>query len=158
MKYWYLIPLFLIVVILFNHQGRLSSSKVSKVDLSYLSVTPYPTTSLEGDHLLEVVNQWRVKIGKKIYKKNNELCNIAEARTKEIQTDFNHDKFYNHTHDFYYEAMQENILAGDQYISYKTALDSWLQSASHSAALHKDYQYSCIKCLNNRCVQIFMNL
>lgn len=76
---------------------------------------------------------------------------MTDVRAQEIQTDYSHDKFLTR-YRTYPVKISENLTGA---VSEQEALTSWLKSASHSATLHKDYQYSCISCLNNLCVQIF---
>lgn len=108
---------------------------------------------VSSEKLMSVVNNWRHTQGLKPYTKNDWLCEQAEKRVKEIQIDFSHNGFWNIKGD--YRDLAEN-LSKDIFNEHQH-LNGWLNSASHAANLKANYYFSCIRCENNYCVQLFAN-
>lgn len=119
------------------------------------SPTVIPTLApFSAEKLMSIVNDWRQTQNLQLYTENETLCKIASERLVEVQSNWSHDGFVA-KHNTYLPNtyMSENL--GRGYDREEELLTSWLNSPSHAANLNKDYQYSCIKCDNNYCVQEF---
>lgn len=109
------------------------------------------------DVLWNRVQNWRVQTGLPKYIINYDLCIIADMRVEEIKKEFNHDGFFDHSPEYlYYSNMSElaeNLVKN--YPDEDTMLSKWLDSEGHRRNLQDGYTYSCIRCSENHCVQIF---
>jgi len=114
-----------------------------------------PTPGVDENYLWDVVQSWRKSEGKKPYIKHPEICQMAKERAEEIAVDFSHDKFSEKYDGTVPYILSENLANAS---TAEEMLDGWLNSASHAAALNKNYKYSCISCRYIRCVQLFSNL
>lgn len=139
-----------------------ASNELKKVDPPLVkqevvstSPTPNPSPSpflLDADKLYSEVQQWRTNNGYDTYKTSQFTCNAADIRVKEIQTTNDHSGFYKR-YDGQGVRISENL--GNNYPSEEGMVRAWENSPTHRENLEKDYPYSCIRCLNNKCVQIF---
>ena len=113
-----------------------------------------PVPQINDEELWVLVNNWRKSEGRKEYKESELLCSFANERKYDLVKDYSHDGFHKRydNNSFY---ISENIVAAS---SGKEALDKWLNSPAHAAALREPYSHSCIKCQNRYCVQLFANL
>lgn len=128
--------------------------------LTYYGPTPSPQESLiSAEKLMSTVNDWRYSQGLQIYKNDERLCELANARAVESQLDFSHKAFYKRVDSssvgFGYKDLAENLISG--YNDENKALNIWLSSPTHLKNLKYNYSHSCIGCDNNYCVQIFAN-
>lgn len=125
--------------------------------VQYQAVTPMDVfktpPQIDEDDLLSAVNTWRSESNFTAYKKSDILCGYATRRVKEIQVNWSHDGFENMPRIDSFQILGEN-LSKDFYTSNKT-LNSWLNSPSHKKNLTENFTYTCIRCENNHCVQIF---
>lgn len=116
-------------------------------------------TQLNAEKLMSIVNDWRQSQGLQPFSNNDNLCTLADQRVNEIQNDNSHNGFIervnNQTFGFSYEKLGENLEQG--YPNEQEALNHWLSSPEHLKNLKDNFQYSCIKCLNDKCVQEFGN-
>ena len=121
---------------------------------SMVKVLPPLPPVIDEDELWMLVNNWRKSEGRKEYLKSDLLCSFANERKYDLVNDYSHDGFHKRydNNSFY---VSENIVGAS---SEQEALDKWLNSASHAAALREPYSHSCIKCQNRYCVQLFANL
>lgn len=108
---------------------------------------------IDEDRLWEVVNEWREKQGKSLYKTDIVLCGYANERVKKIQSDWSHDGFHTLKKVDQFTTLGENIL--NDFDNEETGLNSWLNSTTHKANLDENFSHSCIRCENNYCVQLF---
>lgn len=119
-------------------------------------IIPSPTPLIFSEEKLwSLVNEWKINQGSNPYIKDQRLCNLANVRLEEIRLKNNHDGFWNHTNDFPHKELAENL--SSDYIFEDKALIGWLNSPPHRKTLEHDYKYSCLKCLGDRCVQLFAN-
>ena len=107
------------------------------------------------DILWALVQNWRLENNLQPYAKNQKLCEIANIRVQEIQTDFSHDKFLTRFQHSPY-VITENLVR--HFPFEPDMLKAWIESPGHLTALKTSYTYACIACSNDNCVQIFSNL
>lgn len=116
---------------------------------------------VSSDEVLNSVQGWRQFVGKPTYRFDERLCYLASERAIQIQNDFSHDGFK----DFYtnyrtslseFPKVAENLSEG--WGKPNDILNAWLESPTHREILEKDYTHTCMRCLNNKCVQIFATL
>lgn len=120
-----------------------------------------PTTNREvtivwrinSEKLMENVNNWRLSQNLPKYETDKWLCEQADLRANDIQTDYSHQGFIDRYENKY--DLGENL---SENYSENYALGAWLNSPSHAKNLYADYKYSCIKCKESKCVQLFANL
>lgn len=109
-------------------------------------------TELDADELLKLVQDWRISQGLPEYKVSEELCQIANVRINEIQSDFSHERFIsrykNRT-----TSISENL--GKDAYTEDSLLNAWIDSASHLEILKMNYSKSCISTSGTYAVQIF---
>lgn len=115
------------------------------------SIEPKPQT-LSEEKLLGMINLWR---GNKAYIEDKNLCEIAEFRAWQIQKNFNHDGVYS---ELVY-GMTNFMRAGENlardFSTERQTFEAWLASPTHKANLDADFTHSCIRCIEDDCVQIF---
>ena len=104
--------------------------------------------------MFSIIQDWRVSKKLRKYIENKELCKIADIRVEEIQKDFSHNKFLSNYQSFK-STVGENLSLD---FTEELTLKGWLNSPTHAKALRTNYKYSCVRCLNRACVQIFSNL
>ena len=119
----------------------------------YPSITPH--SPLSADKLFTLVNSWRVSQKLPEFTKDNNLCEFAKERMKEIKSDWSHAGFLLNAKKTPYVVLGEN-LARD-YNNENDTLNSWLNSASHEANLRDSYQLTCIATEDNYVIQLFAN-
>lgn len=124
---------------------------VSKpIDKSYTEVSTSPKIS-NVDKLFFLINNYRKQNNLPAFEKNEELCTIAEKRSK-IELDY-HKGFLEEYSSYPYK-ISENVTTGlDPY----NAFIGWRRSPSHNAAMLSDWKYACVSC-HTTCVTIFSNL
>jgi uncharacterized protein YkwD len=148
--------LMVLFILFFLSVGFVSGALVFAIIIS--KNPPITNQKLDQDILFALVQEWRVENGLRPYTKSQKLCDFASKRAKQIRTNFNHDEFLKDIHTTGVLGVgeySENL--AEVYEDEKTTLKGWLNSASHSAALHRDYKYSCIATYNNEAVQEFGN-
>ncbi len=112
--------------------------------------------SLNADVLFSMVNEVRSQSGLPAFQKDAKTCSIAQERLPQIYDEImvNHDM-----HAGFY-ALHLPYWATENLIYQKTeiaALDWWMHSPIHRAAILGDSQYSCVACQGNACTEIFTN-
>jgi uncharacterized protein YkwD len=117
------------------------------------NATPRQRKPINEEKLWTLIQTWREENHFKTYIRNDQLCDIAATRAPEYNIDGNHDKFIARFHDLSYKISENATGAYDE----QDALERWLNSAPHRAALESNWIYSCVKCYQNSCVQIFTN-
>ncbi len=107
------------------------------------------------------IEEWRQKEGLSLLKDDAKLCQLADKRVNDIQASYNHDPRSIRAfqiNDGYPYGISENLAGGPYHIGEEEEiLTAWLNSPSHRAALEGDWKYSCIRCKNGMCVQLFTN-
>lgn len=121
-------------------------------EITYITVpVESVTTPIDQDRLFKAVNEFRVKEGLPEYSIGDRACTIASERVKDIQTEFSHRLFFSRVING--EDVGENLSNG--FYNETEIVHAWIYSKKHRINLLELYPKSCIKCENNRCVQIF---
>lgn len=111
--------------------------------------------SLNENKLWSLIQDWRTKSNLKPYIKDQRLCDIAKERATELYKlgylD-NHEGFLSR-YSSYPFVLSENASAFHP--NEISALNGWINSPTHLKNLQKLYLYSCLKCKDTFCVQIF---
>lgn len=141
------LSLFAIYVLGFNSGLKSVPSSASP------TISIVQEVKLDSDVLWAIIQNWRLENNLKQYVKDQRLCKIAEIRASDIQTDYSHDGLYKKYSNYPY-TIQENVAGG---LKEQDVLNSWLSSKPHTETLKKNYSYSCVKCMNTLCSQIFSN-
>lgn len=129
-----------------SHNSEQAQSYVA----SYKPLSPADSKTIWLD-----VQEWRKENGYSEYKEDDSLCAFADKRLVAVQDNFSHDGFVEASHKELknYKRAGENlarVLDGDH-----NFLKSWLSSESHRAILEDSFTYSCIRCEDFTCVQVF---
>lgn len=112
-------------------------------------------TSVDEEILFNLVNEWRVNNNLKPLLVSEPLCDFASIRVEEIKKDFSHDKAFVHRKNTGINV-GENLSAPFTNPNEQKLLNAWLNSPTHKDNIADDhYIYSCLKCSENYCVQIF---
>lgn len=110
-------------------------------------------TGLKAGVLFDLINQHRSKLGLPSFEKEDKICALAQSRAPQLEAEFAsgrlHSGFYNKH--LPYRA-SENVI---QMKTEEQALNWWLHSPVHRAAIEGDYQYSCISCSGSSCSEVF---
>lgn len=123
-----------------------------------VTTTPIPSPTpfiFSEKKLWSLVNEWRISQNLSSYTEDQRLCNLTEIRLKETSSDNSHNGFWKHINDFPHNGLAENLTS--DYIFEESSLGGWLNSPPHRKTLEDNYKYSCLKCLGDRCVQLFAN-
>lgn len=111
------------------------------------------TEPIKQDVLWSLIQDWRIASERPPYTVDSKLCDYADSRVKEIQNDFDHQKFVDMEKSDNFTTLSEN--ASKNTNTEKQTLDAWLASHTHRSALEDQYTHSCLRCESNYCVQIF---
>lgn len=108
------------------------------------------------DTLIYMIDHYKQGYSGYIYHRDERLCEFASYRLDQIQQEFKHfDK--NDSRSFLsstkYQMIGENLSQGFE--RPESVLRAWLDSKTHKENLDRDFTHSCIRCNNNKCVQIF---
>lgn len=119
--------------------------------------TPAPTGTLSADLLFDMINQHRTSISLPVYQKEAQVCAVAEGRKDEITheifvTGALHSGFWADNHAFW--ATENMIWQHTE----TEAMNWWLNSPVHRAAIEGDYTYACGTCNGEVCNMIFSSL
>ena len=130
--------------------------------LAFILFKPFSFTTISSspvineEKLWSLIQDWRVKNNLEPYIEDQRLCDIAKKRAPEIQNEIDssttHSGFLTKFKNYPYK-ISENVIAYAKDES--DALNWWLSSSSHRKALEYSWSYSCVKCFNNFCSQIF---
>jgi uncharacterized protein YkwD len=112
------------------------------------SSNPQSTTSTNDvqSFIISQINAYRTSLGLATVKPNNETCNFAALRAKEIATSFSHDGFNQRisSHTLPYASwskVTENIAMTSDYKSVETM---WQNSPGHAENMRADTPYVCV--------------
>lgn len=120
--------------------------------LSFRNATNTPIVT-NSEKLMINVNNWRLSQGLQPYQSDNWLCDQATLRVYDVRNGISHEGLH-----LRYEGkydLSENLSEG---YTEDEALTAWLNSPTHSEILHKNYTHACIRCIDNKCVNLFANL
>lgn len=109
------------------------------------------TVPIDETRLFKAVNEFRTKEGLSVYTENSRSCELASQRVNDIQTEFSHRLFFSRV--IVWEQVSENLSIG--FPNETEIVHAWVYSRTHRENLLKPYPKSCIRCVSNRCVQIF---
>lgn len=123
----------------------------------YLSASTSATkkvVSLNPDLILQLINLHRKSKSLAPFRKDTQLCELAEARAPELDEEIFstkrlHEGLYNRDIPFW---ITENMA---HYPSEEVIVNWWLNSAIHRAAIEGDSIYSCGACYGDSCAQLF---
>lgn len=118
-----------------------------------LFVTYSIFTPINQKELWEIIQRYRMDIGKPVFIEDPRLCALADERVQEIKIEFKHrltESKYNTEY-----SKSEILLGCEFYCNSFIALDTWLNSPPHKSAIDGDWKYSCLRCSSGYCVQIF---
>lgn len=130
----------------------------AKNPLSQITSEPVATPLISQEKLWSLVQQWRAGSNRTQYKESAYTCSLADVRVKQIQTNYSHEGLAELVQTPKFKptpgnSAQENIAAGNSSEIYE--INAWLNSPDHRETLEKPYPYSCLRCENNFCVQVF---
>lgn len=147
MKIKNLIAVFAIISVSF-FSGVIISNELNK-PVNSIEIKPLV---VDSSVLFKNVNDWRTSQGLAKYTENQLLCDQTSIRVFDIQSDLSHSKLHERFDNKY--DIAENISFG---LNEKDALAAWLASPSHKENLLSNYKNSCIRCIGNKCVELFAN-
>lgn len=122
----------------------------------YVTPTPTPTTSPNGDVLFDKVNKWRIDNKLKPFTKTDRVCDSAKIRLYEIKSDFSHNGFISSR---FCNSKTEGCIIGENLakgnMTEDEILEAWLASPLHRENIEFNFVYSCIVTEGNFVVQHF---
>jgi len=102
------------------------------------------------------VQSWRAQNRLTTYKESELLCKYSELRLNDMSAGFNHDNFIASRSDqIYSENPNFSHLGENLSENFVEPLEKWLESPTHKKNLVEPFEYSCLRCKNNYCVQLF---
>ena len=118
------------------------------------STTPAPIlTGSNADILFQMTNDYRAKMGKPAFEKEERLCKIAEARAPQVSSELAAGTLHKGFRELnlpYWAT--ENIAA---YATMKENFQFLSTDYIHRKAIESDHKYSCTACVGTSCSQIF---
>ncbi len=139
---------------------QFAATQPAATEIPTMTVTPTPAVAtahqLDAEKLFSLVNQKRTEAGLAPLQKNGAVCEVAQARAPEMQSNVMsgnmHAGFYARKPDY---QSTENIIYMQ---TEEQALNWWLNSPVHRSAIYGSYADSCLVCEGNTCAQIFANV
>lgn len=127
---------------------------ISKPIYTPPSLQTTPTATLSAELLFSVINGYRSKIGLPPFEHDGGVCAVAESRREEIVNEIFvthalHSGFY--AKNLPYWATENMIWQNDEI----QALEWWLNSPVHKAAIEGSYKYACGVCNGQVCNMVF---
>ena len=121
------------------------------------SPVPESNGSLSADVLFNMINEHRAQINLPAYQKEDQVCSIATGRREEIVEEIFvtgqlHAGFWADNHPFF---ATENMIWQHSEVE---AMNWWLNSPIHRAAIEGDYLYACGTCNGEVCNMVFSSL
>ena len=118
--------------------------------------TSQPTATLSADVLFDLVNNHRKNLGLTQFEHDTRVCSVAESRRDEMVNEIlvtrtMHAGFY--SKDLPYIATENLIYQHTE----TEALNWWLNSKVHRAAVEGNYKYACGVCNGQVCNMVFTN-
>lgn len=144
--------LLLVVAIFIDKAGTDKSTFLAKY-------SPIPTQTivyLNSDKVEMLINEYRESNGMSTLSRLEALCDIAVIRLRDSKLDWSHDGFFTMASSNKYwgfSRVGENL--GKDHVDERHLVDTWLNSLKHKENLDYPYAYSCVKCGEGYCVQIF---
>ncbi len=109
--------------------------------------------SPNAEKLFQMINDYRSKLGKPSFEKDERLCKIAESRAPQVDGELASGALHKGFKDLnlpYWAT--ENIAA---YATIEDDFKFWLSDYIHKAAIESDHKYSCVACIGASCSEIF---
>lgn len=112
-----------------------------------------PTVTLDSEKIFGMINDYRSKLGLTPFEEENSVCSLALTRSTEIPGEIQngtlHSGLYNRNLPYW---IWENAKYGSDEAG---TVAWWLASHIHHASIIGDYKYSCVKCTNSYCSELF---
>lgn len=124
--------------------------------VSPVQALPAPTATLSADTLFSLVNSHRAEIGLASFEHDAQVCSVAQSRAQEIPQEI----FVTHQLHAGFYAKNLPYYATENLIWQHTeaeALNWWLHSPIHRAAIEGNYKYACGVCTGEVCNMVFTN-
>lgn len=104
--------------------------------------------------LTDKVNAWRTQRSLPSLPEEESLCKYAKTRSREIKTEWNHNKFLSdQCSQTNYGHCGENLSQG--YTIDQEILTAWEKSPTHLENLESNWSAMCIRCTDGHCAQEF---
>lgn len=133
------------------------TSVTPTIDVPEVTTTVTPTgEGLHADTIFDLVNASRAQYGLAPFQKDERICDVAAARAPEISNEI----WVTHTMHAGFYARNLPYWATENLISMQTeqqAVNWWLHSPVHRAALLGNWKYACVACSGTSCSMIFTN-
>lgn len=115
---------------------------------------PQSSRPLNPEVLFGLINDYRTKNGLLPFRKEDKVCEVTRERVNEINNEIFvtgrlHAGFY--AKNLPYFATENLIYAQTE----EKALNWWLNSSIHRAAILGSSKYSCLECSGNSCSEVF---
>ncbi len=138
----------------------LADPTVTPTPVTYTPTTVASSSNgsvLNSDVLFNLVNGYRASLGLAPFQKIDQICSVANSRAPEIDSEI----WVTHTMHAGFYARNLPFWATENLISMQNeqeALNWWIHSPVHNAALTGNYKYACTACSGRSCSMIFSNL
>lgn len=116
------------------------------------SSTPALTSS-NADILFQMTNDYRAKMGKPAFEKEERLCKIAEARAPQVKSELASGTLHKG-----FKELNLPYWATENIAAYSTMQENFNFLSTdyiHKKAIESDAKYSCTACTGTSCSQIF---
>jgi uncharacterized protein YkwD len=113
--------------------------------------------SLNADVLFSMANQKRAEAGLPAFEKHPEVCSVAESRKPEIENEVYGSSLIHagfRTRSLPWRATENMISQNTE----EQAMNWWMNSSIHRAAILGTAKYACVACQNKTCAMIFSSL
>jgi uncharacterized protein YkwD len=110
---------------------------------------------LNADKVFDLVNNYRASKGLAALQKDERACEVARSRAPEIAAEISGG--------YMHKGIKERNLSywnSENIITMRTeeaAVNWWINDYIHRVQMEGDYQFSCVACHGNACVQEFTN-
>lgn len=135
------------IFLLFSNQN-ISKSSINTANINKVNIDQIKLTNK--------INDWELKQGYKPYIENEQLCSLADKRLNELKNNYEARNYVKEPADFAYNNLAENL--AKDYLDEEAVLNGWLQYPTTKKNLTDYFKYSCIRCKESLCIQIFGNL
>jgi uncharacterized protein YkwD len=130
-----------------------SAAQLSEVKAES-SPSPSPvSTSSNADLLFQMTNDYRAKMGKPAFEKEERLCKIAEQRAPDVKPELASGTLHKG-----FKELNLPYWATENIAAYQTMEENFKFLSTdfiHRKAIESDAKYSCTACVGTSCSQIF---
>lgn len=154
------------------YQATISAAAITKAQTPLAATTPVPikgiTTSPDKTpkpastsqnsaslQLHQSLNHYRQTQGLSPIPLDPQLCQLANTRSKQIQTDFSHHQLPQLLNQINHTRFGENLWSGP--FSAADIIHQWSQSPAHHANLTADWSRGCAAVFDHQAVYIFID-